>query len=175
MAWIPRLKSSNKSNGILIIPSKLHTNVFRCVVSHTHMFSKKKRSTHPGKPKIRRRSPVSAGLGAEICALAAVRVKIWKDWFFVLCLHFIRIHQITGGFTSKLDCATSSEIHFVCSLVQKGPKLRSRNPYNYKLKWTETDIWPEVRSDCHIFRHWKVTASWKWHCSKYAIFPGCQV
>ena len=134
-------------------------------------FLQKKLSRYIGKPKIRRRSQVWAGLGAKICAQAAARVKIQQYCFLILCLHFIGIDKIAGRFTSKVDDRKSSKIQFISSMLQKAPKRRSPNPYNYKLKWTETVIVPEIRSKCNKFRKSNLTVSSKCYSSEYAIFP----
>ena len=75
-------------------------------------FLQKKLSRYIGKPKIRRRSQVWAGLGAKICAQAAARVKIQQYCFLILCLDFIGIDKIAGRFTSKVDDRKSSKIQF---------------------------------------------------------------
>ena len=171
MVWIPPLKTTIKSNGILIIRSKFHTTCSGERFVATDIFFKKKLPSYTEKPKIRRRSPVWAGLGAKICALAAARVKISKHWFFVLCVDFIGIDKFAGRFTSQVDDRKSSKIQFVSSMLQKTPKRRSPNPYNYKLKWTETVIVPEIRSKCNKFRKSNLTVSSKCYSSEYAIFP----
>ena len=50
-------------------------------------------------------------------------------------------------------------------------KRRSPNPYNYKLKWTETVFVPEVGSKCNKFRKSNLMVSSKCYSSEYAIFP----
>ena len=94
------------------------------------------------KPIFRRRS-----------SMLKVLKRIWSDAHrcFVkmaslfVGLRFNGIDKIAGGFTSKVDDRKSSKIQFISSMLQKAPKRRSPNPYNYKLKWTETVIVPEVR------------------------------
>jgi len=45
-----------------------------------------------------------------------------------------RIDEIAGGFSSQLDLRKSSPCVFKLCMLQKAPKRRSPNTFNYKLK-----------------------------------------
>ena len=56
---------------------------------------------------------------------------------FCICFfnsNFNRIDEIAGGFTFQVDYRKSSQIMFKLSMLQKAPKRRSPNTFNYKLK-----------------------------------------
>ena len=48
--------------------------------------------------------------------------------------NFNRIDEIAGGFPSQVDFRKSSHFMFKLSMLQKAPKRRSPNTFNYKLK-----------------------------------------
>ena len=48
--------------------------------------------------------------------------------------NFNRIDKIAGGFPSQVDFRKSSHFMFKLSMLQKAPKRRSPNTFNYKLK-----------------------------------------
>ena len=51
------------------------------------------------------------------------------------CVNFNGIDEIALGFNSKVEYRKSSNIMFKLSMLQKVPKRRSPNLFNYKLKW----------------------------------------
>ena len=53
------------------------------------------------------------------------------SFFFV---NFNGIDDFAGGFTFKVDYWNSSNIMFKLSMLQKAPKRRSPNTFNYKFK-----------------------------------------
>ena len=55
---------------------------------------------------------------------------------FCICFfyrNFNRIDEIAGGFPSQVDFRKSSHFMFKLSMLQKAPKRRSPNTFNYKL------------------------------------------
>ena len=50
------------------------------------------------------------------------------------CVDFGRIDEIAGGFPSQVDFKEASRFMFELNMLQKAPKRRSPNPFNYTLK-----------------------------------------
>ena len=50
---------------------------------------------------------------------------------------FNGINEIAGGFTSKVNYRKSSQTMFKLNMLQKAPKWRSPNLYNYQFKWAK--------------------------------------
>ena len=70
---------------------------------------------------------------------AITQLELLSPMFGEYCLFFFygifnRIDEIAGGFSSQLDLRKSSPCVFKLSMLQKAPKRRSPNTFNYKLK-----------------------------------------
>ena len=131
-------------------------------------FFQKNKVMKSRKPIFRRRSSILKVLKRIWSYAHRCFVKIASLFFG---LRFNGIDKIAGRFTSKVDDRKSSKIQFISSMLQKAPKRRSPNPYNYKLKWTETVIVPEIQSKCNKFRKSNLTVSSKCYSAEYAMFP----
>ena len=80
--------------------------------------------------------PYSSGL---ICVASITHLALRSPMFGETCIcfffvNFNGIDDFAGGFTSKVDYRNSSNIMFKLSMLQKAPKRRSPNTFNYKLK-----------------------------------------
>ena len=69
-------------------------------------------------------------------AFGAMLTDVW--WIMHIVVFFANFNGIddfAGGFTLKVDYWNSSNIMFKLSMLQKAPKRRSPNTFNYKFKW----------------------------------------
>ena len=120
------------------------------------------------KPISRGRSLLLKGLR---CIWSYAHLCLVKHAYLILCLNFNGIDKIAVGFTSKVDYRKSSKIMFKLSMLQKAPKRRSPNPFNYKLKWAETANVASTLTKCGLMRPSKLTVPSKRRSSKYVVFP----